>query len=181
MATFVTPVENFKTVLQLPEATAPTGAEIIEVIQDGESRQMPLSEIVTGVDQLPVAGARTGAELVQVLQDGEKRQMSLTDVAKFDRYDLANSTSTGVCDLSKNQAFVISNTTAGAKAISFINAPAGRSIAVLIKIVGNVGSVTWPAGIVWNQDTAPEMGATATLVVLYWDGTTFMGSQGATK
>ena len=216
MSNSVTPVENFKTVLDLPLATEPTGAEVIEVIQDGESRQMPLSNISTDVSLLPVASQRTGDEIIEVLQEGEARQMTIDEVLgstadlpaagakngtelievtqdgqarkmalgeaiKFDRYDIATGTSTGVCDLSKNQVFTIANTTTGAKAVSFTNAPAGRALAVLIKITVNTGSITWPAGIVWNQDTAPELGATATLVVLYWDGAAFMGSQGATK
>lgn len=146
MSQTVTPVENFKTVLDLPNAVAKDGTEIIEVIQDGESRQMPLA-----------------------------------DAVKFSNYDLATGASSGVCDLAVSQTFTIDLTVAGTKAISFSNAPAARSKPIVLKFLGNIGSVTWPAGVVWNQNTAPEMGATLTLVVFYWDGANFIGAQGATK
>lgn len=172
----------FKTIADLPVAGAMTGAETIEVIQGGESRQMTLGT-VTAVETvvLQPAATKTGFEVIEVTQAGEQRTMGLADAVKFDRYDTKVMTTTGAMDLNVAQVYKIDNTTAGTKTVTIANAPAGRALNLIVKIAGKVGTVQWPAGsITWDASKAPELGAASTIVVLFWDGSEFNGSQGAT-
>lgn len=132
------------------------------------------------ISELEAATAKTGDELVEVVQGGNSRKMSVAELTKVDRYDLAAVAATSECDLATSQVFAIDNTVAGAKTLSFVNAPEGRALTAVVKITGNTGSVNWPGNIAWNQGTAPEMGATSTTVILFWDGASFVGNQGAT-
>lgn len=99
---------------------------------------------------------------------------------EFNRYDLASVTVTGVCDAATSNVFVLDNTANTAKTISFANLPAGRVATFVVIINGKAGNMTWPAGVIWNNATAPELGTTVTSVVFLYDGTRLIGSVGAT-
>jgi hypothetical protein len=178
---------NYKTILDLDPANAPSGAEVIEVVQDGISRKMPLSAIQPEIpepvptSELPPAAAKTGAELIEVEQEGVAKSLTLAEALAFDRYDLKVVASNGALDLSKQQVFTVDNTTAAAKTISLTGAPAGRAAVFVIVIAGKAGAITWPVGMTWNSDTPPDLGVTRTVVVLLWDGANFTGAQGPTK
>jgi len=45
----------------------------------------------------------------------------------------------------------------------------------LLFILAANASVTWPASIAWDEDTAPELGDSTTKVILFWDGTEWSG------
>lgn len=92
---------------------------------------------------------------------------------KFDRYDLNTISTTATLDASLANAFTVDLSTTRTLTIS--NLPAGRTMAIPIKFFGNVGTVAWTNTIHWLGGSAPTFGATATLVVLHWDGTTLVG------
>lgn len=96
----------------------------------------------------------------------------------FPRYDLASISTTDTLDLATGNAFTIDASTA--RTLTFSNVPAGRNMTVVLTISGS-SAITWPAGIRWHGDgtTAPELGATWTIVVLSWDGTYWSGVLGA--
>lgn len=74
---------TYKTILDLDPAGAKTGNEMIEVVQDGISKQMPLSQVApapTPTSGLEAAAAMDGTELIQIEQDGVPKKMPLADV-----------------------------------------------------------------------------------------------------
>jgi hypothetical protein len=177
---------NYKTILDLDPAAVKTGAELIEVVQDGISKKMTLAEAVPAAlttPELEAAVAKNGTELIEVTQDGEAKKMSLVEAVAFDKYDLKVQSSTGALDMSKQQVFTIDNSAATAKTLSFTGAPAGRAATFIVVILGKAGAVTWPDAttLAWNADTPPDLGTNRTVVVLLWDGATFTGMQGPTR
>lgn len=101
------------------------------------------------------------------------------DWKQFNQYTLAISTATTVMNLAEHQIFTVN---AGSnRTLSFVNGPgASRTMTVVINVNGNSGTITWPSDIQWNAGQAPELGAAFTVVVLFWNGTTWIGSTGAT-
>ncbi len=93
--------------------------------------------------------------------------------AKLSRYDLASVSITATLDLATSNVFRVDASVA--RTLAFANAPgANRAMTVVVHISGN-SAVTWPAGIVWDSDAAPELGAMETKVVLFWDGEEWSG------
>ncbi len=130
---------------------------------------------------LPTAGAITDEEILEIVQNGESRKALLSLLKKFNKYNLAIETSTGVLDLSSAQVFRIDNSATTAKTISFTNAPADRAMTVVVRIIGSKGVITWPADITWNDNLPPVLGTTLTTVCLLWDGLSWSGAQSITK
>ncbi|MFT2184384.1 hypothetical protein [Pseudomonas putida] len=96
----------------------------------------------------------------------------------FSRYTLSSLSTAATLDLSKQQVFRVSATTA--RTLAFANAPgSNRAIVVVVQITGT-SAITWPAGIQWAGGSQPVLGATWTRVVLFWDGAGWSGSVGAT-
>jgi hypothetical protein len=96
----------------------------------------------------------------------------------FERYTLKAVTATAALDLAVQQVFNVSAATA--KTLTFSNAPgANVAMTVIVKVTGNAAAITWPVGISWSGGTAPTLGASYTVVVLFWDGTSWVGSTGA--
>lgn len=125
---------------------------------------------------------RVGAgwvELVSPAADGKQYVRVGKDWKEFNHYDLVATTTTGACDLSVGNVFKIDNAASSAKTVVISKTPTGRATTVVVLITGNVGAVTWPAGITWGDNTAPELGPVLTNVILFWDGTRFVGSVGA--
>ena len=86
---------------------------------------------------------------VRVFQGGAYRMVKHTVTGpaiqlKFDRYDLAVATTTGVLDVAVAQTFKLANNTNSIKNVSVVNAPANRSMAIVLQIAGNVGTVIFP-------------------------------------
>jgi len=98
----------------------------------------------------------------------------------FPRYDLSSASTTSTLDLATRQVFTVDATTT-ARTLTFANVPgAGKAMTVVVKISGS-NAITWPAGINWHGGTAPELGATFTNVVLFWDGVQWTGVLGASQ
>ncbi|MEL7966392.1 hypothetical protein AAG587_08445 [Vreelandella neptunia] len=86
------------------------------------------------------------------------------------RYDLASISTTATLDLATGNEFTID--ASSPRTLVSANVPAaGRAMTVVLTISG-ASAITWPAGIRWHGDgtTAPELGATWTIVVLKLDG-----------
>ncbi|NWO11725.1 hypothetical protein HLV40_15140 [Chromohalobacter salexigens] len=93
--------------------------------------------------------------------------------ASLSRYDLASVATTDTLDLSLRQVFRVD--ASAARTLAFANAPgADRAMTVVVHITGN-SAVTWPSGIDWDSDAAPELGDNETKVVLFWDGIEWSG------
>lgn len=95
------------------------------------------------------------------------------DAGNMRRYDLASAATTDTLDLASSNVFRVDASVA--RTLSFANAPgADRAMTVVAHIAGN-SAVTWPAGIDWDSDAAPELGDNETKVVLFWDGIEWSG------
>lgn len=93
--------------------------------------------------------------------------------AALTRYDLASISTTATLDLAASNVFRVDASVA--RTLAFANAPgANRAMTVVVHITGN-SAVTWPVGIAWDDDEAPELGDSETKVVLFWDGTKWSG------
>lgn len=93
--------------------------------------------------------------------------------AALTRYDLASISTTATLDLAASNVFRVDASVA--RTLAFANVPgANRAMTVVVHITGN-SAVTWPAGIDWDTDTAPELGDNETKVVLFWDGIEWSG------
>lgn len=98
---------------------------------------------------------------------------------EFNRYDVNIQVTTGVIDAAVSNVFKINNTATGLKNVTFTNLPTDRATTIVVLIDGNVGSVTWPEGIVWNNGTSPELKNTLTNIVFLYDGSRLIGTVGA--
>lgn len=103
-------------------------------------------------------------------------------IFKPTRYDVAVVTPTNgtsvTLDLNVAQVFVVDGT--ASRTLTLTNLPgAGRSMTVLVRVNGTGGTITWPApggtAITWDDGNAPKLGATRTIVTLFFDGTTWNG------
>lgn len=95
----------------------------------------------------------------------------------FNVYDLKTMVSTGPCDISQAQWFLIDGTKA--TTVAFNNLPAAaanRGMAILLSISGSGGSFSWPANLKWSGGSMPPFGTTFTLLSFSWDGTHLTGS-----
>ena len=93
------------------------------------------------------------------------------------RYDLDVTATTAKLDLSLSQVFKVNASQPRQLVIS--NPPAvGRAMSVVLHITGKA-DITWPAGVLWNNNQAPVLGNTWTTVILIWIGDGWVGSVGA--
>lgn len=95
---------------------------------------------------------------------------------KFDRYDLAVAPTTGVLDVAVAQTFKLTNNTNSIKNISVVNAPANRSMAIVLQIAGNVGTVIFPGTFDFGKET-PDFTKADTSFTIYWNGSTYSVTQ----
>jgi len=95
---------------------------------------------------------------------------------KMPYYSLDSISTTGDLDLSVGNEFVLDASVS--RTVTLSNAPTGRAMTVVMSISG-ASTVTWPSGIDWHGGTAPELGASWTVVVLNWDGANWRGVLGA--
>jgi len=123
------------------------------------------------------AGSGLDADLLDGKHASAFRELTNTS---FPRYDLSSASTTSTLDLATRQVFTVDATTT-ARTLTFANVPgAGKAMTVVVKISGS-NAITWPAGINWHGGTAPELGATFTNVVLFWDGVQWTGVLGASQ
>jgi len=120
--------------------------------------------------ELPVDDVGAGSEGVYMRVAGAWRRLN--------RYDLAVQATTAVLDLEVSNCWRVDAT--AARTLSLTNIPTGRAITVVITLKGTA-NITWPANINWNGNAQPTLGATITLVTLYFDGVDWIGSTGASK
>ena len=99
-------------------------------------------------------------------------------LSRFDTYSLRVVSSSGTLDASVTQVIVVDNSAATTKTINVTNAPAGRAAAFVIKINGNVGTLSFTNTVGWDGGSQPSLGATFTVITLFWDGTAFTGCAG---
>ncbi len=135
-------------------------------------------EFKTTMD-LDDAGPLTRTEKLEIIQEGVSKKVDLHVALHRDYYDLATTSGVGV-DGKVQQVTKIDNTANTAKVVTIANPPAGRAMTFVFVIQGNAGTFTWPGTIVWDKNTQPKLGATRTLVVVFWDGNNFTGNQGPT-
>lgn len=101
-----------------------------------------------------------------------------TTVLPFDRYDLKKMDTTGEMDLSVSQVFSLNNRMGDQTTQLFIsNAPSNRSMTIILEINGFNGTVIFPSETIWSNGV-PTLSAGKAIVVLYWNGTTLIGSAG---
>ena len=169
------------------EASANAAAGTVDTVE-GYKNDAEASAASAAADAVKTAADRQAVEqaLIEgpVLSvNGEKGVVELDadDVgavpqggsAFFSRYDLASGEVTDTLDLAVMQVFRIDASTP--RTLSFANEPgADRAMTVVVHITGNE-AVTWPAGIDWDSDAAPELGDNETKVVLFWDGVEWSG------
>jgi len=99
--------------------------------------------------------------------------------AALTRYDLAVSATTATLDLAQRNEYTVE--ASSPRTLIFANAPAANRAMTVVVTISGASAITWPAGIRWHGDgtTAPELGATWTIVVLSWDGANWSGVLGA--
>lgn len=127
---------------------------------------------------------RVGNEWVELQvseapMDGKSYVRKNGQWALFDRYDLAMISSTGEIDANQGNTFVMTNDTAGTRALSFKNLPANRAMTLVVFVRGNIGNITWPTEVKWNNGLAPTLSETFTNLVFFWTGSEIVGSTGA--
>ena len=129
------------------------------------------------ISSMPPIVALTGNELLEVVQDGENRKAELKELLRHpDRYDLPFSTATSILDLSTQQVFKVDATVNRNLQFTYVP-PSDRVMSVIIHLLGKGGLIVWPAGIVWNNDLAPELGNQSTTISLFWTGESWLGSR----
>lgn len=121
---------------------------------------------------LPALAGKGGLALV-AKPDGSGVEYS----SSLRRYDLDVTATTATLDLSLSQVFKVDASQPRQLVIS--NPPAaGRAMSVVLHVTGKA-DVTWPAGVLWNNNQVPVLGSTWTTVILIWIGDGWVGSVGA--
>lgn len=118
---------------------------------------------------------------VRVFQGGAYRMVKHTVTGpaiqlKFDRYDLAIVPTTGELDVAVAQTFKLTNNTSSIKNINVVNAPVDRSMAIVLQIAGNVGTVIFPETFDFGEET-PDFTKADTSFTIYWNGSTYSVTQ----
>ncbi|MNE19884.1 hypothetical protein D3C80_1129830 [compost metagenome] len=106
--------------------------------------------------------------------------------ASFDRYDtpITAIVATATLDPLTNQFFTVANAS-GAKTLTISAGPATRAMTLVLVVNGSGGTLTFTPGagagsaIKWNGGSAPLFSGVKTVLTLLWDGTEWLGSQGA--
>ncbi|MBK5008381.1 hypothetical protein IAE33_000241 [Pseudomonas sp. S60] len=121
---------------------------------------------------LPALAGKGGLPLV-VKPDGSGVEYS----GSLRRYDLDVTATTANLDLSLSQVFKVE--ASQPRQLVITNPPAaGRAMSVVLHVLGKA-EVTWPAGVLWNNNQVPVLGSSWTTVILIWIGDGWVGSVGA--
>ena len=87
-------------------------------------------------------------------------------------YSLPVVTTSGEMDLDEANVFLLNDVQG--RAVSFINEPVGRSILIIIKILGDT-PVLWPDDVDWVLASTPILGSDYTIVNIFKHGSTYVG------
>lgn len=123
---------------------------------------------------------QTKRQVVDGAGNSVPMRVSVGDVAldKVSSYKMSLVETTGLIDLDASNVFKINATSD--RTVTFANTPGATTFMTIVVVVsGNTGSITWPAGIIWDSNTAPKLGTNKTIVTLAWDGTSWIGTTGA--
>lgn len=177
-------VEALSTASVIADVTAEGNTQVARVTAEGGTQDARV--LNRGDIQDARVAAEGNTQYQRVVDEGSTQvnrvatTMEATIAAGgFTRYDLASVSTTTTLDLASANEFTVDASVA--RTLSFVNAPgSGRAMTVVLTISG-ASAITWPAGIRWHGDgtTAPELGATWTIVVLSWDGANWSGVLGA--
>lgn len=91
----------------------------------------------------------------------------------FDHYDLNVVTTTGAMDASTTQVFKMNGT--ASNNLVFSGLKANRAQTFVVIFAGSGGTMGWPAGVLWANNTAPTLLPTRTILTFFWDGTALTG------
>jgi len=150
-------------------AAAKTQAESAKGFRDTAQAAAAAAQGAAG---LPAIASKGGLPLV-AKSDGSGVEYS----SSLRRYDLDVIPTTATLDLNLGQVFKVN--AAQARKLVFQNQPAaGRATTVVLHITGR-SDITWPPGVLWNNNQVPVLGTTWTTVILIWIGDGWVGSVGA--
>lgn len=155
--------------LEIVRATARSG-DVITVVREQEGTTPKAFDV----------GDRVELRITKAVMDGLATDEDVAlkrdlDNNSFPRYDLSVLSTTAALDLAAYNEFTVDASTP--RTLAFANIPTGKAMTVVITISGN-SAITWPAGITWIGETAPELGATKTVVVLHYETSGFTGFLG---
>lgn len=111
---------------------------------------------------------KNGSWVSKATEFGPNTTISL----KLESYDLKTAITPGG-NLQDQQVYLVNNTSGGAKAIAFTNPPAGRAMTIIIKVTGNAGALSLPAGTVFAEGVDTKLSTKTTFFIMFWDGATF--------
>ena len=124
--------------------------------------------------------------LQKLYQDVDGNSQTISDFAVGGRVDIiipATLTPTGTTqevDWSDGNVQVIDlGSASGDVTVTFSNAGVGGSMALKIIQGGTARNITWPAGVLWESDSAPTITTTndaVDLITMVFDGTNYLAS-----
>lgn len=123
---------------ELPNASTPTGAETLPVVQSSATRKLSLSSLLSWLEsQLPGGGGGGGGNAAFV----DKGTVNAGGSVSFN---------VGAASMQRLQV-------GGALSVAFTGwAGAGEHSSVMVELVnGGAAAVTWPAGIRWVSAASP--------------------------
>mgnify|MGYP001597814595 CR=1 FL=1 len=160
-----------------PTAPTPANASDDDSVATTAYVQAVLAENPSGISDAPADG------LDYVRKDNAWSEL---DIA-FDAYSIKSTVSaTGplVVNADSQQAFVVTNKSAGTRTLSFNNGPAGRMATAVLIIDGSTGDLSFTGtNLKWNESkiiTRTELGPSRTILLFLWDGIdTWVGNKGS--
>ena len=148
-------------------------------IESGATADQTASEIETAyssqVSVVSQSEAETGTATTVRRWTALRVGQAVAALRTFDRYDVANATTTTTLDFDVSQVFNVDASTN--RTLAFNNVPGStRAMVATVRITGDTGTITWPAGIInWSGGSAPDLSASWTAITLLWDGTNWSG------
>jgi hypothetical protein len=150
-------------------SNARTQADNARSFRDSAQAAAAAAQVSAG---LPATAGKGGLPLI-ANADGTGVEYS----GSLRRYDLDVRATTATLDLNLSQVFKVDASQPRKLAIS--NPPAaGRAMSVVLHVMGKA-DITWPAGVLWNNNQVPVLGNVWTTVILIWIGDGWVGSVGA--
>lgn len=117
------------------------------------------------LDSFENALAAVGGTASQLTNNGERYDIITADEGVV------------IVDLNERNICVIDATVNNLE-VQIQNEPIGQSTIIVFTILGN-NIITWPEDILWDLETAPELGDNITIVTLLYNGYSWIGQEGA--